>query len=308
MLLNASLNSLGKVLHNDRIGLTSKGVESFRSPVINLGQFFEKDRINHDRFTEIVVKEFQQTYGEGQVMEIGEEILEEANENLVFDVKGVEDFRKGYQELKSWEWNFGGSPEFFHVLNSRRQSRESSTNSEASFSSSSSSPANPKTFHSSDLIEKEFKETTTSIDNSNLLQTQSFPLTWGEFSLKVKSRNGLIENIELIPKISIDNEENPSTTSIETKTSLQTSEMDLDSSHEASLISILKHFEGKRYDDFGFSSLSGVDFERDSEEVEGEIQKRRNQFRKEVLSSGEGDEKLREEILDDILKWFEVAL
>lgn len=277
MLLNASLSSLGKVLSNDRLTLTSKGVESFRSPVINLGDFFEKGKIDHQKFVEIVVREFESCYGEADVKEVDEGFLEEEGQE-------IEKLKQGHQELKSWEWNFGGSPEFFNILSSSRQKKLNDQDQETRISE-----------EKLQVISK----------TENLVGTTSFPLSWGEFSLKVSSRNGLIEKIESASKSSL--------ASSESFKSQELEQLDIDSDYETQLRRILTHFERKRYDDFGIRCFSGVDFERDLEEVRDEREKDERRFVDEVLEKekkrdqDEQGAEIRERILLDLLKWFKTA-
>ncbi|KAG2013027.1 hypothetical protein CC2G_009964 [Coprinopsis cinerea AmutBmut pab1-1] len=85
--------------------MVTKGVASVRSPVCNLQQ--HNARITHEDFTNVVINEFRNEYSIGsEVCYVGEtrEVLDDP------------DIRNGMEELKSWEWQFGQTPEFTYDL------------------------------------------------------------------------------------------------------------------------------------------------------------------------------------------------
>lgn len=75
----------------------------------NLTQWNPK--INHDLFIQSVIKRFTELYnGDGKVIFVDRPSSEEGEEMGGEYVKEVE------RELKSWEWQFGQTPEFTNLL------------------------------------------------------------------------------------------------------------------------------------------------------------------------------------------------
>jgi lipoate-protein ligase A len=112
MLLSSNLSHLGSALKPSRSKMQSKGVESVPSPVSNLIDAFASRRqmLSHDIFCQAVLSEFQRTYGEAEVCQVGEDnyvdVLEDTKESL----------NAGWKELNSWEWIWGQTPEFHHRI------------------------------------------------------------------------------------------------------------------------------------------------------------------------------------------------
>lgn len=68
-------------------------------------------KINHDLFIQSVIKRFTELYnGDGKVIFVDRPGSEEGEEIGGEYVKEVE------RELKSWEWQFGQTPEFTNLL------------------------------------------------------------------------------------------------------------------------------------------------------------------------------------------------
>ncbi|KAF5365842.1 hypothetical protein D9757_012807 [Collybiopsis confluens] len=110
MLISTKLNTLGEVLKpgKDKDAMETKGVASVRSPVRNLQQSYEE--VTHDRFVQAVAKAFREEYGvdsegTGEIQVIGEKRY-----------RDVEYIQKGINELKSWEWAYGQTPEFTYTI------------------------------------------------------------------------------------------------------------------------------------------------------------------------------------------------
>ncbi|CEL59871.1 Lipoate-protein ligase A OS=Salmonella dublin (strain CT_02021853) GN=lplA PE=3 SV=1 [Rhizoctonia solani AG-1 IB] len=106
MLINAQLDRLGNLLRNTKTSLHTKGVESVRSPVANLTSF--SPTITHDLFVERVTKVFREYYypddhWDDEVVQVDSEAS-----NEIVD--------KGAEELYSWDWRFGQTPEFTHDM------------------------------------------------------------------------------------------------------------------------------------------------------------------------------------------------
>ncbi|WVR05086.1 hypothetical protein IAU60_002098 [Kwoniella sp. DSM 27419] len=118
MLISSSLNELGKSLKSGSPRMETKGVPSHRSPVTTLNHYLPPHRepVHHDDFVTAIVKEFEKVYagpagaaerhaGKGMV-------THSVDQNKVKDVK----VWKGVDELKSWEWQYGQTPEFTNEL------------------------------------------------------------------------------------------------------------------------------------------------------------------------------------------------
>ncbi|CAE6505707.1 unnamed protein product [Rhizoctonia solani] len=105
MLINAQLDRLENLLRNTKTSLHTKGVESVRSPVANLVSF--SPTITHDLFVENVTQAFREEYYPDDYWD--DEVAQ------VEDGNGSVD--KGAEELRSWEWQFGQTPEFTHDMN-----------------------------------------------------------------------------------------------------------------------------------------------------------------------------------------------
>lgn len=106
MLISSNLETLGDLLATDKDTMITKGVASVRSPVCNLQQFNSK--ITHDAFTNAIVQEFQNEYG----VDTSAHVISESEE-----LKNLEYIRKGLDELPSWDWAFGQTPEFTYTIN-----------------------------------------------------------------------------------------------------------------------------------------------------------------------------------------------
>lgn len=90
---------------------------SFRSPVTTLNTYLPPSRrespLTHDDFSTAIVDEFNTVYGEKgreiEVTTVNEEDTRGAE-------KSHEKIWKGVEELKSWEWTYGQTPEFENTL------------------------------------------------------------------------------------------------------------------------------------------------------------------------------------------------
>ncbi|GAA5857691.1 hypothetical protein JCM8547_004332 [Rhodosporidiobolus lusitaniae] len=104
MLIEAQLGSLRGVLGGKKDSMVTKGVASVPSPVRNLREW--TNDIDHDRFVEVVAREFASKYGgNGEITRVNED---EVERNPY--VKEV------VEELKSWDWQYGQTPEFTHSI------------------------------------------------------------------------------------------------------------------------------------------------------------------------------------------------
>ena len=85
-------------------GMVSKGVESVPSPVRNLTEW--DSLLDHDTFIEAVSEQFGKVYGGSSDATIVED-LQSKNNQYVQSV---------YEELQSWDWQWGQTPEFTQNL------------------------------------------------------------------------------------------------------------------------------------------------------------------------------------------------
>ncbi|EIW76191.1 Lipoyltransferase and lipoate-protein ligase [Coniophora puteana RWD-64-598 SS2] len=106
MLISTRLDTLGALLRPDKVceGIQTKGVASVRSPVCNLAKV--NAETTHDAFVQAVVDEFRREYG-----------MDEDVQYVDDGAKTQLDYvRKGMEELPSWDWAYGQTPEFTHDL------------------------------------------------------------------------------------------------------------------------------------------------------------------------------------------------
>ncbi|KDN37817.1 hypothetical protein K437DRAFT_276465 [Tilletiaria anomala UBC 951] len=169
MLLSSDLSSLGSALHNDRgDALRTKGIGSVRARVANLTESFPHaaaaGRLTHALFVRAVVREFFRTYGgeteQAEASFVGEEMLQREQR-----------LREGYEELISWDWTYGQTPEFTHELSTSR-----------------AAPACMAGADSADI---------TSTEPASWQPDWPWSDRWGDFKLSISSRHGLIVDATL---------------------------------------------------------------------------------------------------------------
>ncbi|SCZ91813.1 BZ3500_MvSof-1268-A1-R1_Chr5-3g08153 [Microbotryum saponariae] len=103
MLIDAKLKDLKGLLENSRDTLVTKGVASVPSPVKNLREF--SATIDHASFVRAVTKEFGKSHGDEGIK------IHEVDESEV----ERNDYARGViDELQSWDWKYGQTPEFTH--------------------------------------------------------------------------------------------------------------------------------------------------------------------------------------------------
>ncbi|CEQ39111.1 SPOSA6832_00624 [Sporobolomyces salmonicolor] len=104
MLIDAKLSNLRGVLGTHKDTMVTKGVASVPSPVRNLREWSQA--LDHDRFVEGVAGEFARRYGtSGEIKRIDES-----------EAEGNEYLSEVMEELESWDWMYGQTPEFTHDL------------------------------------------------------------------------------------------------------------------------------------------------------------------------------------------------
>ncbi|KAF5388072.1 hypothetical protein D9615_000764 [Tricholomella constricta] len=105
MLISSRLDTLGDLLRTTKDTMITRGVASVRSPVCNLQQYCRE--LTHDTFTNAVVLAFQNEYG----ITSPAQVVDETDE-----LRHVEYIRKGLEELPSWDWAYGQTPEFTYTV------------------------------------------------------------------------------------------------------------------------------------------------------------------------------------------------
>lgn len=105
MLISSELSSLGKALHSESPNMETKGVASHRAPVSTLNAHRTGAEIDHNAFVNALKDEFQASYPGSMPVTV----VEEKDVDLPKVWDGVED-------LKSWEWQIGQTPEFTNVM------------------------------------------------------------------------------------------------------------------------------------------------------------------------------------------------
>ncbi|KAF8874354.1 hypothetical protein BD779DRAFT_1566899 [Infundibulicybe gibba] len=105
MLISTKLDTLGDLLRTDKETMITRGVASVRSPVCNLQQY--SNEVTHDTFADAVVAEFRKEYDIHEPVHTVEETE---------DMTNIEYIQKGIEELHSWDWAYGQTPEFSYTL------------------------------------------------------------------------------------------------------------------------------------------------------------------------------------------------
>ncbi|WVQ71546.1 hypothetical protein IAR50_001085 [Cryptococcus sp. DSM 104548] len=110
MLISSSLAELGKSLKSSSPNMETKGIASHRSPVTTLNHYIPDPSkpIHHESFASALTSEFAKVYSSA---------AKPMSTHLV-NKSGVKDEKiwKGYEELKSWGWEYGQTPEFTNTL------------------------------------------------------------------------------------------------------------------------------------------------------------------------------------------------
>ncbi|KAJ3049918.1 hypothetical protein HK097_009092 [Rhizophlyctis rosea] len=105
MLIDADLKALGRYLKPPVKNMVGKGVASVRSPVTRLRE--HSFTVDHLSFCESVLEEFGRTY------EVPDLTLKELDLDLL---SKHPDIKADHDELKTWNWTYGQTPEFVHQL------------------------------------------------------------------------------------------------------------------------------------------------------------------------------------------------
>ncbi|KIY73905.1 Lipoyltransferase and lipoate-protein ligase [Cylindrobasidium torrendii FP15055 ss-10] len=102
MLISTDLNTLGDLLRTNKPTMKTRGVASVRSPVCNLQR--HNIATTHDAFCDSMIAVFRDEYSDASPVRY----VSEKDDN--------EDIRKGMNEMKSWNWAYGQTPEFTYTI------------------------------------------------------------------------------------------------------------------------------------------------------------------------------------------------
>eukprot|EP00736_Rhodelphis_marinus_P006058 Rmarinus@m.3874 len=104
LLLDVDLNVMVDVLNPSKAKLESKGIDSVRSRVVNMSSL--NPTLTHDTLGEALVQEFLAEHdADCKVEDLDHDHLAE-----------IPELKKRYEELENWEWRFGKTPKFTHVM------------------------------------------------------------------------------------------------------------------------------------------------------------------------------------------------
>lgn len=107
MLIDTDLEKLTRYLNPDAAGIQTKGIASIRSRVANLREL--NPAVDHEAFCGAMIEEFFRLHG-------GRCAVEHLVRN---DLEHLDDVRRYYEMLMSWDWRFGKTPRFSHHLSGR---------------------------------------------------------------------------------------------------------------------------------------------------------------------------------------------
>ncbi|KAF9318417.1 Biotin/lipoate A/B protein ligase [Podila horticola] len=111
MLIDTDLSTLGQYLRNNKDGLVTKGVASVRSPVARLRE--SSFTVDHQSFCDAIRTEFLKRYAYDQWRQNEEGEAITVDDALIETLPAVQAVR---DDMKTWEWMFGQTPEFTHTL------------------------------------------------------------------------------------------------------------------------------------------------------------------------------------------------
>ncbi|ORX39768.1 hypothetical protein BD324DRAFT_614915 [Kockovaella imperatae] len=112
MLISSDLSNLGQALRSNSPQMETKGIPSFRSPVTTLNSHLSSGQhpITPEDFITAVTQEFSAVYtGSEESMVVQQVSEDQMNEPNVL---------RGVEELKSWDWTYGQTPEFTNLIES----------------------------------------------------------------------------------------------------------------------------------------------------------------------------------------------
>ncbi|KAJ3189107.1 Biotin/lipoate A/B protein ligase [Gaertneriomyces sp. JEL0708] len=116
MLIDSDLHALGQYLRAPAKNLVSKGVESVRSSVTRLRE--HSFTVDHMSFCEAAVHEFCRFHGHKSSGPLSAAMDSAVVRYVTSDTASNNpEIRTYEEELRSWEWIYGQTPDFTHRLN-----------------------------------------------------------------------------------------------------------------------------------------------------------------------------------------------
>jgi lipoate-protein ligase A len=107
MLIDTNIDTLRGSLKVSKDRLVTKGVASVPSPVTNLRSY--SYTIDHQQFCEAVIEEFVDAHNHNNPIE--PTVFTKADMSTL-----PEEVIKSKEELTSWDWIYGQTPEFTHCI------------------------------------------------------------------------------------------------------------------------------------------------------------------------------------------------
>lgn len=110
VLVNINKDDVERYLTVNKLKLQSKGVDSVRQRITNLTDF--APNASHESLSQALVREFCIAYGQDPTKTLIEDLYEEK-------LLKIDELRSIHDELSSWAWRFGHTPDFQNNLETR---------------------------------------------------------------------------------------------------------------------------------------------------------------------------------------------
>lgn len=117
MLIDVDLQGLQRVLNPSKAKLLSKGVSSVAARVVNLRTI--DPSITRQRWDETLAQTFRTHFGSSKTKDGEDDSSIEVVDNLETAFRADPLLQATYNNLKSFEWIYGSTPEFSHVFEQR---------------------------------------------------------------------------------------------------------------------------------------------------------------------------------------------
>lgn len=110
ILVDINKDDVERYLTVNKLKLQSKGVDSVRQRITNLTDFVPT--VNHDLLCTALIREFCAAHGQDPLSTPVEDLVEH-------ELMKIDELRSIHDELSSWEWRFGHTPEFQYNMETR---------------------------------------------------------------------------------------------------------------------------------------------------------------------------------------------
>lgn len=110
ILVDINKDDVERYLTVNKLKLQSKGVDSVRQRITNLSDFVSP--VTHEMLCNSLVHEFCHAYGQDPLLTPIEDLMEP-------DLMNIPELRSIHDELASWDWRFGRTPEFQYNMETR---------------------------------------------------------------------------------------------------------------------------------------------------------------------------------------------